>query len=121
MGPNTGCGVTGSPSQGRLLSEQTGWQQGHHLSTVLIIEGIVGLSLSPSAESGHDGEIHVGENTLAVQVINADVDSVQARFGDVTRDGRVGALVFGHGQVPSPRLTIDLGVGVACVLVLDWR
>lgn len=102
---------------GRVARHICPLPRGHHLSTVLIIEGIVGLSLSPSAESGHDREIHVGENTLVVQVIDANVDSVQARFGYVTCDGRVGALVFGHSQVPSPRLTIDLRVGVAFLLL----
>lgn len=89
---------------------------GHHLSTVLVVVGVVGLPLPPFAESGHGREIYVGEKALAAEVVDANVDSAQARFGYVVCDDRVGALVLGHGQVPSPRLAVALGVGVAFLL-----
>lgn len=91
--------------------------RGQHLSTVLVIIGVVGLSLPPFAESGHGRAIHVGENTLSVQVMNANVDSAQACLANVSCDGRVGSLILGHGQVPSPRLTVGLSVGVAFLLL----
>ncbi|KAG7224200.1 hypothetical protein INR49_019935 [Caranx melampygus] len=91
--------------------------RGQHLSTVLIIIGIVRLSFPPFAESGHGRAIHVGENTLSVQVMNANVDSAQACLGNVSCNGRVGSLILGHGQVPSPRLTVELSVGVALVVL----
>lgn len=86
---------------------------GHHLSTVLVVIRVVGLPFFPFAEGGHGGAIHVGEFAFSVKVVNADVNSAQACVGYTSRNGCIGAVVLWHGQVPSPRLTVDLCVGVA--------
>lgn len=88
-----------------------------HLYTVLGVAGVVGLTLPPLAERGHGGEVHVGEDPLLVQVLDADIDSAQARGGYVLAEGRVGPLVLGHGQVAPPRLAVELGVGVVLLLL----
>lgn len=90
---------------------------GQHLCTVLIVVGVVGLSPPPLAERGHGREVHVGEDPLLVQVVDPDVDSAQARGAYVCGKGRIGPLVLGHGQVAPPRLAVELGVGVALLLL----
>lgn len=101
----------------RLAHHICPFPRGQHLCTVLVLIGVVGLSSPPLAESGHGREVHVGENPLLVQVVDADVDSVQARGGYVSSKGCVGPLILGHGQVAPPRLTVELGVGVALLLL----
>lgn len=91
--------------------------RGQHLCTVLVRGGAGGLSSPPLAESGDGREVHVGEDPLLVQVVDADVDSVQARGGYVSGEGGVGPLVLGHGQVAPPRLAVELGVRVALLLL----
>lgn len=51
------------------------------------------------------------------QVVHAHIGAAQARLGDVGRDGRVGGLVPGHGEVATPGLAVGLGVGVALGLL----
>lgn len=102
---------------GRVARYVSPLSRGQHLSTVLVVIGVVGFSFPPFAESGHGRAIHVGEKTLSVQVMNANVDSAQACLGNVSCNGHVGSLILGHGQVPSPRLTVDLSIGVALLLL----
>lgn len=91
--------------------------RGQHLCTVLVRGGAGGLSSPPLAESSDGREVHVGEDPFLVQVVDADVDSVQARGGYVGGEGGVGPLVLGHGQVAPPRLAVELGVRVALLLL----
>lgn len=60
---------------GRVARHVSPLAGGHHLCTVLVIVGIVRLALSPFAKGGHGRAVHISEDTLHVQVVDADVDS----------------------------------------------
>lgn len=89
----------------------------HHLHTVLLVVGVVGLPTAPFVEGLHGRPVRVDEIPLFLQVINPNEDSGEPSLVDVRGNQVVGSLILGHAQRPSSPVAVQLGLLVPLLLL----
>lgn len=92
----------------------------HHLHTVLLVVGVVGLPAAPLVEGLHGRPVGVDEIPLLLQVVDPNEDSGEPSLVDVRGNQVVGSLVLGHAQSASSPVAVQLGFLVP-LLLLDQQ